>query len=247
MTGVTLTGTASGNYTITQPSGLTADITASPLAVTASNQGKTYGQTVTFGSASTQFTSSALQNGETIGSDTLACAGGSAAAAVATYAITPCTATGGTFTASNYAIQYLAGIFTVNMAPLDAWASDPAQGLTAGVNNGPLDDPDRDGICNLLEFTPNGAPMASSQTIVPTLTRTGNDWRFEHDRSDLSPSAATTQVVEYGSDLTGWTPVAIPATSAGLVTITPGSPSDHITVTIPALGTKVFVRLKVVQ
>ena len=33
--------------------------------------------------------------------------------------------------------------------------------------------------------------------------------------------------------------------SAG--TITPGSPSDHVTVTIPVLGTKVFVRLKVTK
>ena len=53
--------------------------------------------------------------------------------------------------------------------------------------------------------------------------------------------------MEYGSDLGGWTAVTIPTTSAGIVTITPGTPSDHMTVTIPAIGTKVFVRLKVTQ
>ena len=247
LTGLTLTGAGSGNYTIMQPAGLTADITTRSLTVTASNQSKTYGQTVTFGSGSIQFTSSGLQNGETIGSVTLACSGGVAAAAVASYPITPSAATGGTFAAGNYTLQYVAGTFTVNMAPFDAWAADSAQGLTAGVNNGPLDDPDRDGISNLLEFALGGAPMVSSRTILPTLTSNGNNWLFEYNRSDLSISPATTQVVEYGSDLAGWTAVTIPATSAGSVTITGSSPSHHVTVTIPSPGAKGFVRLKVTK
>ena len=87
--------------------------------------------------------------------------------------------------------------------------------------------------------------MVSSQSILPKVTPSGNNWLFEYDRSDLSISPATTQVVEYGSDLAGWTPVTIPTTSAGSVTIVPGSPSDHVTVTIPSLGAKGFVRLKV--
>ncbi|MBJ7395165.1 MAG: hypothetical protein JHD23_12265, partial [Akkermansiaceae bacterium] len=57
----------------------------------------------------------------------------------------------------------------------------------------------------------------------------------------------TTQVVEYGNNLTGWTTVPIPSTIAGQVTITLGNPADQVTVKIPALGTKVHVRLKVVQ
>ena len=89
--------------------------------------------------------------------------------------------------------------------------------------------------------------MVSSRSILPNLTPSAGNWRFEYDRSDLSLPPATTQVVEYGSDLAGWTPVTIPATSAGSVTITPGSPSDHVTVTIPVLGAKVFVRLKVTK
>lgn len=134
----------------------------------------------------------------------------------------------------------------IAMSAYDAWAADPAQGLTAGVNNGPLDDPNHDGVCNLLAFTLGGAPMNSSQAVLPKLTRNGNTWIFKYDRNDLS-LPVTTQVVEYGNNLTGWTAVSIPSTTAGSVTITPGSPADHVTVTIPALGTKVFVRLKVVQ
>jgi len=137
-----------------------------------------------------------------------------------------------------------------NVTPLSAysaWAAAPAQGLTAGGNDGPLADPDHDGIPNLLEFALRGAPMVASRSILPTLTKTGGQWLFEYDRSDAALPPATIQVVEYGSDLTGWTAVTIPATSAGSVTITPGSPSDHVSVAIPDLGGKLFVRLRVSQ
>ena len=136
---------------------------------------------------------------------------------------------------------------TVSPSPFSSWALDPAKGLTAGVNNGRLDDPDHDGICNLLEFALGGAPMTSSQAILPKLTKSGATWLFEYNRSNLALPPATTQVVEYGSNLTGWTPIAIPATSAGAVTITPGTPSDHVSVAIPNLGNQTFVRLKVSQ
>lgn len=131
--------------------------------------------------------------------------------------------------------------------PYSTWAADPAQGLVAEVNDNPLDDPDRDGIANLLEFVLSGAPMESSQAILPTLKTVGGAWTFEYDRSDLSLPPATAQAVEYGNDLTGWTPVAIPATSGGAVTITPGSPTDHVKVTLPYPGPKGFARLKVSQ
>ncbi len=246
VTGLTLTGTASGNYTLTQPVGLTANITASPLTVTASNQSKTYGQTVNFGSGSTLFTSSGLQNSETIGSVTLTCTGGGAAAAVASYPITPSTATSGTFAVGNYSINYVDGILTVDRVTYQSWATQAAQGLTPGVNDSPSADPDGDGISNLMEFALGGAPMVCLQSILPTFTKPASDWVFEYDRSDAAQTS-TTQVVEYGSDLTGWTPVVIPTTSAGIVTITPGSPSDHVVVTLPVGGGQQFVRLKVSQ
>ena len=55
-------------------------------------------------------------NSETVGSVTLASAGGAATAAAATYAITPSAATGGTFNANNYTITYNNGTLTVNKA-----------------------------------------------------------------------------------------------------------------------------------
>ena len=92
--------------------------------------------------------------------------------------------------------------------------------------------------------------MVSSQAIVPILTKSPTRFVFEYDRSDAA-QATTIQVVEYGSDLTGWTSVNIPATTqtgvVGIVEITSGSPTDHIKVTIPNGATKTFVRLKVTR
>ena len=411
-----LTGSATGNYSLTQPTGLTGTISPAALTVTANNQGKTYGQTVTFGSGATLFTSVGLQNSEMIGSVTLACSGGSAAASVggSPYTITPSAATGGTFAAGNYSISYVPGSLTVSplgqtitfgaladrtyggtsfdlsatadsgltvsygssdptvasvagntvtilkagvttitasqagdanrnaavpvtqpltvnkadqtitfgalaaaivgdppfafnatassgltvsyvsseptvagvsgnlvtiltagtttitagqagddnrnaavpvaqsltvnplAAGFAAWATDPALGLTAGVNDGPLDDPDHDGISNLLEFVLGGSPMVSSQAILPRLTVASGAWVFEYDRS-IAAKSCTFQTVEYGDDLTGWTPVPVPETGGGGVTITPGDTSDHVRVSIPTPGPARYVRLAVSQ
>ena len=151
-----------------------------------------------------------------------------------------------TYTITAQDLSTKAYAVTVTFQPAyTTWAL--AQGLTAGVNDGPLLDPEKDGNVNLLEFVLGGAPLVSSQTILPKLIKTGAVWTFEYDRSDISLSPATVQVVEYGNDLIGWTPITIPTTSAGSVAITPGSPADHVVVTLPNLGGKVMVRLKVTQ
>jgi len=96
-------------------------VSPAPLTVTASNATKTYGQTPTLSG----FSSSGLQNGETIGSVTEASAGAAAAAGVANspYVITPSAATGGTFTPANYTITYANGSLAVSPAPLTVTAN----------------------------------------------------------------------------------------------------------------------------
>ena len=64
------------------------------------------------------------------------------------------------------------------------WAANPAQGLTAGVNDGPLMDPDFDGIPNLLEFVLSTGPKTPSTAAVPTLKQDAGQWVFEYDRND---------------------------------------------------------------
>ncbi|WP_298270670.1 GLUG motif-containing protein [Geobacter sp.] len=111
------------NYTITYNSGALT-VTPAPLTVTAADATKSYGQAVTF--TGTEFTSSGLQNGETIGSVTLDSAGAAASASAAgsPYAITASNATGGTFNADNYTITYNDGALTVSAAPAVSTVTD---------------------------------------------------------------------------------------------------------------------------
>jgi len=121
--GYSLTGANSGNYTLTQPT-FSSDITAANLTITANDVSKNSGVALSGGAGSTAFTSSGLQNGETIGSVTITY--GSAGSAtgdgntVGVYSsqVTPSLATGGTFTASNYSINYVSGSITVVAAPV---------------------------------------------------------------------------------------------------------------------------------
>ena len=95
-------------------------IAPAPLIVTASNASKIYGQTPTLSA----FTSSGLQNGETIGSVTQTSAGmaGTASVAGSPYAVVPSAATGGTFSAGNYVITYVNGSLTIT--PVTVTATD---------------------------------------------------------------------------------------------------------------------------
>jgi uncharacterized repeat protein (TIGR03803 family) len=115
--------------------GTTLTVNPAQLAVTASGQSKIYGQTVAFGSGSTNFTSNGLRNSETIGSVTLAVSGngGSATNVPGNYTITPSAATGGTFNPNNYLITYNTGTLQVSPAPPPTILSlSPIVGSTNG-------------------------------------------------------------------------------------------------------------------
>jgi hypothetical protein len=122
---VTFTPTDTTDYTTAQGA-VTINVIPALLMITANAESKTYGQTLSFGSGDTQFTSSGLENGETIGSVTLAVSNDSdaATAVVGGYTITPSAATGGTFAPSNYTITYETGTLTVNAAPLTITADN---------------------------------------------------------------------------------------------------------------------------
>jgi hypothetical protein len=104
-----------GNYTISYVNGALT-VTPAPMTVTANNDSKVYG--TTFTPAGTAFTTTGLQNSETVGSVTeLSPAGTPTTAAVpGPYAIIPSDATGGTFTPGNYTISYVNGELTVTPA-----------------------------------------------------------------------------------------------------------------------------------
>jgi hypothetical protein len=116
------------DYTLaTGSASVAATITAKPLTVAANNQSKTYGNTITF--TGSEFTTAGLNNSETVGSAVLTSAGAVNTAQVtgSPYAIVASTATGGTFTPSDYTITYASGNLTVNPAALAIQANDASR------------------------------------------------------------------------------------------------------------------------
>ena len=120
-TGFSLSGINTGNYTVNSTATTTADITPASLTITASNQSKTYGDTFTF--AGNAFASSGLIAGETIGNVNVASLGAINTANVNFYPIVASAASGGSFDANNYTINYSGGNFTVNHAIINLAAS----------------------------------------------------------------------------------------------------------------------------
>ena len=124
VTGYILNGTSAGNYSLTQPTGLIADISPKALTITANNVSKDPAQVLTSASSSTAFTSNGLIGAQTIGSVTITYNSSSNSAAgatgngntIGTYTnqVIPSAATGGTFTASNYTISYVSGNIVVS-------------------------------------------------------------------------------------------------------------------------------------
>jgi hypothetical protein len=109
ITGLTISDIDADNYTLAQPS-TTADITSSPLTVTANDTNKAHGTTLTF--AGTEFTREGqLFGSDTLTSVTLTSAGAASFATEGHYDIIPSDATGSGLT--NYAIEYVNGSLTV--------------------------------------------------------------------------------------------------------------------------------------
>ena len=114
-------GGLAANYSLANSVIANAAITPATLTITANNQNKPYGTTQTTPvTGSSAFTASGLQNSETVGTVTLTYASGGLLAGDSvgsTSTITPSAAGGGTFTAANYNIGYVAGTLTVTAVP----------------------------------------------------------------------------------------------------------------------------------
>ena len=137
---ITVTGytAPTTNYTVSQPTGLTGNVTAVALTITANDVIKPQGQTLTGGTGYTNFTTGGLVNSETVGSVTVAYGpGGAAGAAAGSYTgeVTISDATGGTFTPSNYnPISYVSGDITVSASPtINTTGTLVAVGTTYGT------------------------------------------------------------------------------------------------------------------
>ena len=142
-------------------------------------------------------------------------------------------------------------VLTVGGSGYDLWKTTFGAGFN-GTNNGLTQDPDNDGITNLMEYVLNGNPLTSSLAILPMLDASGANFVFTFHRRNESKDD-TTQTFQYNGDLsTTWTGIAIPATATGTpVNIAPNTPTsgiDEVTVTVvKGANTTLFGRLEVVK
>ncbi|MFD0895734.1 autotransporter-associated beta strand repeat-containing protein [Luteolibacter ambystomatis] len=148
---------------------------------------------------------------------------------------------------SGYAVDTsTAGQIKLTNAPFLVWAA--AQGLTS-VNNGLTQDPDHDGLANLLEYVLMANPLAFSSSELPMQGSDANYLYFYFLRSTQSKQD-TNVTVQWGTGLASWTDIPIPDAdpSDGVVSIDQSIPAyDYVTVKIArsnAVNGKLFVRLK---
>jgi hypothetical protein len=125
-------------------------------------------------------------------------------------------------------------VTTTNFS-FNEWATH--KNLTVS-NNSEGDDPDHDGISNVLEFVLGGNPLSTSTTILPTASVSGNDFIYTFKRT------------EFSTDLNDWSEshnVSSNSSVSGSATITVaenGNADDTITVTRPkGTATQLFARI----
>jgi hypothetical protein len=203
------------NYSITYVNGALT-VTPAPLTITAQDASKVYGQTPVLSA----FDASALVNGETVGSVTLASTGQAATAGVVggPYAIVPSNATGGTFTPSNYTISYVDGVLTVTPAPLIITAQDVSKvyGQTAELRGFDVSALVNEETVGFVSMSSEGQSEMSSAEggpydIVPSNARGGS----------FTP---TNYSVSYVSGVLTVTPIAPPIDSPAAKPVMPSTP-----------------------
>ena len=130
------------------------------------------------------------------------------------------------------------GTLLISGTDYDTWAN------TNGVSDGsPEDDPDGDGIKNILEYVLGGDPRKSSTEVLPKATIEGTDLVLTYKRSDASETD-TTQAGQWSTNLQTWSDVDV---TVELVNEN-GTAPDDIKIRIPlskAIGGRLYGRLHV--
>ena len=131
---------------------------------------------------------------------------------------------------------------TTPLTPFQTWSA--STGLTAGVNDGLSQDPDGDGMSNLLEFALNGNPLVASASVLPVATASGGNVALTYDIQDAA-LASYTITPESSTNLSTWNTVVHGVGSATIVQTVVNATTSHVVVTVPSSGTRTFLRVKV--
>lgn len=138
--------------------------------------------------------------------------------------------------------------------PFITWSAGPFPSGNPLSNPDPTLDFDQGGMETGLEWALDGDPTDPSDDVglAPSLDNTTDPDYFIYtfNRSELANDDPNTSIiVEYGSNLNGWTPAEHDGDDV-IVTVTPGSPTDAVEVKLKrstlAIDGKLFARLKVV-
>jgi len=242
------------NYTIGYVNGLLT-VNPAPLTITAANVTKVYGQAPTLSG----FSTSALVNGETVGSVTEVSTGQPATAPVAgsPYAIVPSAATGGTFTPTDYTIGYVNGVLNVTPAPLTVTANNATKPFgtvatlpvtaftTTGLQNGET-------VASVTETSPGTvitAPVAGSPYPITPSNASGGTFTpgnyttsYVNGVLTVTPVAALPPVVAPpvvppvappGVPIGPLLPVVFVGSPPELLTVVPKAPPELVVVPAP--------------
>jgi hypothetical protein len=122
----------------------------------------------------------------------------------------------------------------------DNWAA--SHYLTINGTGAETDDPDKDGVVNLLEYATGQNPAFSKPLSTP-LARTAGNLEFHYPRSVSAVNAGTTFIVEWsdGVGSSSWS-----TTGVTQQVLNDNGTQQQVKATIPAgSGGKRFVRLRV--
>ena len=176
--GNTLSGSAAGNYTLSQPTGLSANITKAPLTVTADNVATFIGQGLP---SSYTVSYSGFVQGQTAGNSGVIAGSVANSANISsgagTYTLTP-----SGFSANNYSISYVTGTYTI--APADTLVVQAGSHAITYGNN--------------VSLTPSSVQYYLNGTGVVNLnyvSSVGNTYTYDDNRGGnvtftLSPANA---------------------------------------------------------
>lgn len=136
-----------------------------------------------------------------------------------------------------------AAVLTIASAsPYDTWAT--SYGLDPAGNGAPTANPSGDGVVNLVKFALGGSPNLAGSTTLPTVAASGGTLTFTYDVK-VAATAQYNVFAQSSTDLSTWNPVVHGVGGATIATSTLDATTDHVIVTLPTSGARVFVRLRI--